>query len=142
MDGQLRFYEKRDQDFEKSQGQVTKISGAILVATAIVAFLAGADSARKSIWTTLAAVLPALATMFVAYSALYSFERIAKLYRDAARQLRLAKVDAPDIVAQPPTSAAVAAYVSTVEEIFQRELGQWGQLPSKTRRSASADPPS
>lgn len=142
---QVAFYEARQRDFDKAQGQVTKLSGTILVLAAGVAFLAGAGAANKVIWTTLAAVLPALSTVVAAYGDLYSFERIAKLYRDAARALRLVSAEAPEIGSQPASQAmadGIRSYVTAVESIFQREQGQWGQLSRETTRHNATPPKS
>jgi hypothetical protein len=45
------------------------------------------------VWAVLAAVLPALTTALAAFAGLYAFERIGKLYGDAAKNLR--RVEAP-----------------------------------------------
>ena len=94
--------------------------------SAAVGFIAGLDVTGKLVWAILAAILPAVTTVLSAYEGLYAFERIAKLYRDAARNLR--RVEAPDLSRAVDEAAAVARYVDEVERVFTNERGQWGQL--------------
>jgi hypothetical protein len=63
----------------------------------------------------------------VAFQRLYAFERLAKLYEDAASAL--------GAVARRPTGetdvevdVAIHAQVAQVERILSQEQGQWGQL--------------
>jgi hypothetical protein len=103
--------------------------------SAAVGLTAGLDVPGKLVLAILAAILPAVTTALSAYEGLYAFERIAKLYRDAARNLR--RVEAPRLADAADERAAVAKYVAGVEQIFTNERGQWGQLEVEPRPSRS-----
>lgn len=97
--------------------------------------LAAADvGGLKALWAVLAVVFPALSTALSAYNGLYTFERQAKLYRDAANMMLHARADAPDLkpeITEAGYRQALSAYVNKVEGILRREQGQWGQLISE-----------
>jgi hypothetical protein len=89
---------------------------------------------HRALWSVLAAVFPAVSTALVAYDGLISFERLAKLYGDVVSSVRQ--------VAKPSREnpQAVTAYVATVEGIFLREQGQWGQLTQDIELQAPPSP--
>lgn len=84
----------------------------------------------------LAAVFPALSTALVAYDGLIAFDRLAKLYGDV--------VSSVSHVDKPPKdnlqASDVTDYVATVEGIFLREQGQWGQLTQDIELQAPPSP--
>lgn len=128
---QLRYYENRRMQFERAHGQLLVASAVLLGATSTVSALAGTEIPGKLGWAALAAILPALATTLVAYGALFAFERHAKLYADAERNLGL--LEEPDLsrAADDQAEEAVTKYVEQVEKIFRDEQAQWGQLAAE-----------
>jgi hypothetical protein len=126
VEDQRNYYLRRANEFEAAQQQLLLVSSLVFGISGAVGLIAGLDVPGKLLWAILAAILPAITTALAAYQGLYAFDRIAKLYGDAARNLRL--VSAPRLSDSADESAAVAAYVSQVEAIFRRERGQWGQL--------------
>jgi hypothetical protein len=126
---QLRYYEKRRTQFERAYSQLLVASAVLLGVTSTVSALAGTNIAGKSVWAVLATILPALSTALVAYGALFAFDRHAKLYADAARNLSL--LEEPDLTRAPDAEEAVTRYVEQVEKIFRDEQSQWGQLASE-----------
>jgi cation transport regulator ChaC len=119
VEDQRAYYEARSQAFEHAHRQLLLISTVVFGLAAATGLIAGLDVPGKVVFAIVAAVLPSISTLLSAYEGLYAFQRVAKLYRDAARNLR--RIDAPE----PP---AVADYVAQVEAVFASERGQWGQL--------------
>jgi hypothetical protein len=124
VEDQRGYHEDTVARAEAAHRQLLLITAVVFGVSAAVAILAGLDISGKLVWAVLAAVLPATTTVLTAYSGLYAFERVAKLSRDAARNLRRV---------QPPRTArgeqsTVSDYVLDVERILEKERGQWGQL--------------
>lgn len=124
VEDQRGYHEHTSARGEAAYRQLLLITAVVFGVSGAVAVLAGLDISGKLVWAVLAAVLPATTTVLSAYNGLYAFERVAKLSRDAARNLRRV---------QPPWSshaerAAVSGYVLEVERILEKERGQWGQL--------------
>lgn len=126
VEDQRDYYHRTAKEFEAAHRQLLLASSLVFGLSGAVGLIAGLDVPAKLVWAILAAVLPAITTALAAYQGLYAFERIAKLYGDAARNLRL--VEAPTLSDSADEPAAVAHYVNQVESIFKRERGQWGQL--------------
>jgi SMODS and SLOG-associating 2TM effector domain 1 len=130
IEDQRSFYERRANSFQTAQRQLLLTSAIVFGVSAALGLIAGLDVPGKLVWAILAAILPAVTTVLSAYEGLYAFERIAKLYRDAARNLR--RVETPNLSDAADDCAAVAQYVAEVEQIFTNERGQWGQLAVET----------
>lgn len=129
---QLNFYEGRREEFEKAQTQATNFHSGLMALASIVSVVGTSDLFKDGTFSTICAILavafPVLATAFTTYANLYAFERIAKLYGDAAEGLRYI-----DVNFAPGTSlhATLDGYVERVESIFTAEQKQWGQLVSE-----------
>ena len=132
LEDQLGYYQNRRTQFERAHGQLLIASAVLLGAASTVSALAGAEIEGKLVWAVMAAILPVISTAFVAYGALFAFDRHAKLYADAARNLGL--LEQPDL-SRPgdgPAEESVTRYVEQVEKVFRAEQAQWGQLASET----------
>lgn len=130
IEDQRTFYERRASSFQAAHQQLLLTSAIVFGLSAAIGFIAGLDVPGKLVWAILAAIIPAVTSVLAAYEGLYAFERIAKLYRDAARNLRL--VETPNLSDPADESAAIARYVAEAEQIFTKERGQWGQLAVET----------
>jgi SMODS and SLOG-associating 2TM effector domain 1 len=128
---QIGFYQTRRGQFERAHGQLLVASAVLLGVTSTVSALAGASIEGKQIWAALAAILPAISTALAAYGALFGFDRYAKLYTDAVRNLGL--LEEPDLSHATDAEAAVRTYVEQVEKVFRDEQAQWGQLASEVQ---------
>jgi hypothetical protein len=128
VEDQRAYYDRTAGRFEGAHRQLLLASAVLFGVSGSVALIAGIDVPGKVVWAIFAAVLPAATTAIAAYEGLFAFERVAKLYRDAARNLRRVT---PPIVGDTSADAAVSAYVAEVERIFERERGQWGQLATE-----------
>jgi hypothetical protein len=129
------FYTPRVQEYGSAFDQSLAIKRLLLLLGAIAGVLAAADvGGLRALWSVLAAAFPALSTALVAYDGLISFERLAKLYGDVVSSVRQ--------VAKPASEnpQAVSDYVATVEGIFLREQGQWGQLTQDIELQAPPSP--
>jgi len=127
---QRAFYEDRAATFQAAHRQLVLVSAVVLGISATIGLLAGLDIPGKLILAIGAAILPAATTVISAYEGVYGFERVAKLYRDAARNLRL--VEPPELADGASAHEAMSAYVADVERILKSEGGQWGQLALET----------
>lgn len=130
VDDQHGYYERNAATALAASRQILTFTAVVLFLTSIVGFVAGLDLRGKVAWAVVAAVLPAITTALAAYGALYSFDRIAKLYADAATNLDLTRAPTG-----PLTQDAVKEYVTAVEAIFESERGQWGQFASEPPES-------
>ena len=126
VENQRLYYEDRGKTFQAAHRQLLLTSSVVFGISAATGLIAGLDVPGKLVWAILAAILPAITTVLSAYEGLYAFERIAKLYRDAARSLR--RAEAPNLAGAVDEGAAVVQYVAEVERVFTNERGQWGQL--------------
>ncbi|HEX8967812.1 MAG TPA: SLATT domain-containing protein [Chloroflexota bacterium] len=137
-DDQYNFYESRRVEFESAHEQAIDLSAWLMAGSTLVAALAAADVAGlRPVWAMLGVALPTLSSALTAYDRLYAFDQQAKLYRDAAHALQLARADLPDRRQTPDDTAyarGLGAYVTEVEGVFGREQGQWGQLISELQQ--------
>jgi hypothetical protein len=127
VEDQRGYYECRAGEFGTAHRQLLLLSAILFGVSAFVGFLAGLDFSGNFGFALAAAIIPPLTTALAAYEGLYAFERNAKRYRDAARNLNL--VRPPSRTAA--TDESVAAYVARIEAIFAHERGQWGQLAAE-----------
>ena len=130
VDDQRSYYERSAAQSEAAHRQLLLTSAVLFGVSGAVAVLSGTDVAGKLVWAILAAILPAITTALSAYDGLYAFERITKIYRDAARNLRRVQV--------PPSQGRdaheeISGYVNRIEQILAQERGQWGQLAEEAR---------
>lgn len=132
VEDQRAYYLQRANEFQAAHRQVLLVSSLLFGLSGTVGLIAGLDVPGKLVWAIFAAILPAITSALSAYEGLYGFNRIAKRFRDAARNLRL--VEAPRISEAQGKEDAVEEYVLRVEGIFRDELGQWGQLVSEQFR--------
>jgi hypothetical protein len=125
---QLRYYQQRRNEFEVAQLQGTWLAGVIMLLASASALLgASAAGPFPTAWRMLAAALPALSATVVAFQRLFGFERLAKLYEDAASALG-AVAHRPTGETDAEVNLAIHAQVAQVERILLQEQGQWGQL--------------
>ena|SRR5215218_2050516 len=130
VEDQRGYHERTAANAEAAHRQLLLTTAIVFGVAGAVAVLAGLDISGKLVWAVLAAVLPATTTVLSAYNGLYAFERVTKLSRDAARNLR--RVQPPQI-AHGDAQAGVSGYVAEVERILEKERGQWGQLAVEPR---------
>jgi SMODS and SLOG-associating 2TM effector domain 1 len=126
VEDQRRYYERAASGFEAAHRQLLLGSAVLFGISGTVAILSGLEIPGKLVWATLAAVLPAITTAIAAYEGLFAFQRVAKVFRDAARNVR--RIQPPAVEDTAAAQAALEAYVAEVEQVFERERGQWGQL--------------
>ena len=130
IDDQLAFYRSRRDQFERASGQALAVSAALLGFSSAVSALAGVATGWRALWTTLAAVLPAVSTALAAYTGVYAFEQQSKLYGDAIRAVHAASRPASDPArgGGAPAAESVSDLVQRVEAALREEQAQWGQL--------------
>jgi hypothetical protein len=138
VEDQLKYYDRSARKLESAHRQLLLTSAVVFGLSGAFGLIAGLDVPGKLVWAIVATILPALTTALSAFEGLYAFERLAKLYGDAARNLK--RVQSPKLADGEDERAAVAGYVADVERIFRNERGQWGQL--KVDRSDAARPAS
>jgi SMODS and SLOG-associating 2TM effector domain 1 len=128
---QLMYYDDRGGEFDAAVSQLGILSAIVLALGSTAAALAGAAVEGTPVWAVLAAVFPAIATALAAFGSLYAYEQQAKIYADAAKALRRLDRTLPDLAAEQDSAAAVHQFITTAEDVFRREQGQWGQLVSE-----------
>jgi hypothetical protein len=135
FEDQRGWYQRRRAEYEAAYDQVIGLTGWLMVLAGTAGALAAAHvGGLKTLWAVLAVVFPVLSTALSAYNGLYTFERQAKLYRDAANMMLRARADAPDLtqgITETGYRHKLSAYVNKVEGILRTEQGQWGQLTSE-----------
>jgi len=139
---QKRFYENRSDEFERAGSQAAIVTIGLLMLTGAVSALQGVTWDKEWEWARpwvafAGLVLPALSTALAAYCALYAFDRHVKLYRDAQTALRRSDRHEPAVApgsAPDELDASIAGYVQEVEQIFQLEQGQWGQVVNEIKQ--------
>lgn len=134
VESQREFYDRRAKAFENAHRELLLISAIVFGIAGAAGVIAGLDFKGAIVFAIIAAVLPAVTTAVTAYEGLFAFDRVAKMYRDAARNLR--RIDPP----AGGDPAAVAAYVEAVEHVFTSERGQWGQLAVESRPDGGGRP--
>ena len=138
---QLNFYQDRQKEFEKAQTQATNFHSVLMALAGIVSVIGTAhllNDAFSTFFAILAVAFPVLAAAVTTYANLYAFERIGKLYGDAAEGLRFV-----DAYFAPGVSvgATLGSYVERIEAIFTSEQKQWGQLVSEIEGASPPDAP-
>jgi SMODS and SLOG-associating 2TM effector domain 1 len=142
FEDQLGYYKRTREEFDSAKTEA--IIGSILLI-----FLSGAAGIAaatvdihwmKLLFLLLAAIFPIFSTALAAYNTLYGFEQQAKLYQDTINNLLHARALAPvpeQNLTEDEFTYRVNDFVQEVENTFQKEQGQWGQLaehfkPSET----------
>jgi hypothetical protein len=129
IDDQLTFYTARRDEYRNAHRQAIIVRNALLVLAAVCGGVGlGFDERVRAGLGVAAAVFGGLAAAVTGFESLIGFARLEKLYSDAASNLMKAKIDWLDLA----VDADEAAEVARVEEIFQTENGQWGQLEVET----------
>jgi SMODS and SLOG-associating 2TM effector domain 1 len=134
IEDQKKYYDDRCKEYEAAHRQAVVVRNTLLLLAAL-ASIAGQFTGPmvRGTLAVAAAVLGALAVAVTGFEALIGFPQLTKLYTDAARNLAVAEIDwttrAPD--------ADLGSDVNRVEEIFTREVGQWGQLVSEAAAEAA-----
>jgi hypothetical protein len=134
IEDQKKYYDDRRKEYEAAHRQTVVVRNALLVLAALAA-LAGQFTGPtvRGLLAVMSAVLGALAVALTGFEALIGFPHLTKLYTDAACNLAQSEID---WTTRPP-DAHLGRYVDRVEEIFTREIGQWGQLMSEAATEAT-----
>ncbi|HLZ31187.1 MAG TPA: SLATT domain-containing protein [Chloroflexota bacterium] len=134
---QRAFYDSRRAEFEDAHEQGVDLAAWLMAGSTVVAALAAANiGGLQTVWSVLCVILPTMSSALTAYDKLYAFDQQAKLYGDAAIALQRARVDSPDLqgnLTEAQYTRALSAYLQSVEGVFRREQGQWGQLISELK---------
>ena len=129
IDEQLRFYTGRREEYGNAKRQAIQVRNAFLGVAALCGVLGPfvGVAVRPGLGIA-AAVLGGLAAAVTGFEALIGFARLEKLYGDAVANLTRARIQWTALSAEADATAEVAM----VEEIFHKEIGQWGQLEVAT----------
>lgn len=151
---QATFYKLRHDEYEKARRQAIIVAGVLMFMAAIVSFLTTNPLIGTiQLWAVMGTIFPALSTALTAYNSIFAFEQQSKLYQDALFALHKAEANVYELLQvtdEADFKSRLAAYVTQVEEILQKELGQWGQLisqlkpievPGQPEKDQSPEPP-
>src|SRR5215207_5275467 len=123
IEDQQQYYEDRCAEYEAAHRQTVVVRNTLLVLAALGS-IAGQFTGPT--------VRGPLAVAVTGFEALIGFPQLAKLYTDAARNLAVAHID---WTTRAP-NADLRSDLDRVEEIFTKEIGQWGQLVSEAAAAA------
>lgn len=122
---QLAFYTKRRIEAETARDQAIHAKWVLSTLAAIAGSVGAAVPGWRTGLAIAAAFLAAAATALTAYQSLYSFPRLAKLYRDAEMSLSALTKASEELAANPEKTREI---IDRIEKVFLQENGQWGQL--------------
>jgi hypothetical protein len=139
LEHQLDYYRRTGDEYERASSQALALSAVLLGFTAAVGALAATTVSWNRAWAALGVILPAMSTTLSAYTGLYAFDHLSKLYRDAARALQAMSREIEDLgpLDGPGSAAALHEFVQRVEGVLRKEQGQWGQLMSQLEMTDS-----
>jgi hypothetical protein len=131
---QKQYYDNRCEEYEAAHRQTVVLRNALLVLAAL-AGVAGqfTGPTARGVLAVVAAVLGALAAAVTGFEALIGFPQLSKLYSDAACNLAEAEIDWTNRT----RDADLGPDVDRVEEIFTKEISQWGQLVAEAATEAA-----
>ena len=134
IEDQKRYYDNRCEEYEAAHRQTVVLRNALLVLAAL-AGVAGqfTGPTARGVLAVVAAVLGALAAAVTGFEALIGFPQLSKLYSDAACNLAEAEIDWTNRT----RDADLGRDVDRVEQVFAKEIGQWGQLVSEAATGAA-----
>lgn len=126
---QLCFYKGAQKEFNCAKTEAVYGSITLIFLAGVAGIVASSVAIPwlKLLFLLLAAIFPIISTALAGYITLYGFEQQAKLYQDAIIKLHRAPVP-QDNLAESEFARQLNDYVLKVEEIFQKEQDQWGQL--------------
>lgn len=130
---QRSYYVRMRTEYEAAQQQARLFVATLMILAAIASAGVAAGAQPKAWWAALATALPAIGGLGLAMQRLFAYERLAKLYGDAAAALT-------DIRSEPPATGAteqqITSFVARVERILTKEQGQWGQITEEVKLPA------
>ncbi|MGY1620541.1 SLATT domain-containing protein [Geodermatophilus sp. SYSU D00691] len=134
IEDQKKYYEDRRKEYEAAHRQAVAARNTLLGLAALTS-IAGqfTEPTLRGALAVAAALLAALAVAVTGFEALIGFPQLTKLYTDAARNLAVEEINWTTRAAD----ADVEGDVSRVEDIFTREISQWGQLVSEAAAEAA-----
>jgi hypothetical protein len=134
-----QFYKPRRTEYLSAYRQSLVVKAVLIALGGVAGIFAGINlGGIRSIWSVVAAALPAVSTALVAYDGLFSFDRLAKVYGDVVTAVML--LDRPTEAEVVADGSTLANYVTAAETIFLNEQGQWGQLTRETPLVAPQPP--
>lgn len=120
LDDQRSYYGRRRLEYERATRAAGWIGAGLSVLTVgigVLTAILGEDA--TVLVSVIATAIPALGTALAAYTSLFGFERLSKLYGDAEAALG----SLADSLGSDPSEV-----VAEAEEVMRREQGQWGQF--------------
>lgn len=128
VDGQLKFYESRINEYEGNVGFMVSMGALIMALSAFISAIGTTYNSPFLALTT--ALLPAVAAVVASMRQLYQWEKQSALYRDARLGLEEAKLLMPDLDLFDKRTAPVIfpRLVAATEGVFTAEINQWGQI--------------
>ena len=127
---QQRYYKGRSEEYHSAHWQAILVRNALLITAALVGI--GAQFTYGTVRAgcgVIAALLAALAAALTAFDALIGFPQLHKLYQDAALNLEGLSIEWDQ---QAAGQAVSPEEIDSVEMITRAEVGQWGQLLTKS----------
>lgn len=131
---QVTYYTRQAERYEKARRRALAITATLFVLATLFGALGTVDEPRRGVWAFVAAGLAALATTVTGYESAFSFERLARQYRDTVAALKLAEARGPEA-----DDASLDKYVQSIELILRSEVETWSALSVDLSTLAGAD---
>jgi hypothetical protein len=120
---QVAYYTRQAERYEKARRRALAITSTLFVLATLFGALGTVDEPRRGVWAFVAAGLAALATAVTGYESAFSFETLARQYRDTVAALKLAEAKGPEA-----DDASLDKYVQSMELILRSEVETWSRL--------------
>jgi hypothetical protein len=134
IEDQKKYYDDRCKEYEAAHRQAVAVRNSLLGLAALASIVGQFTGPTvRGALAVAAALLAALAVAVTGFEALIGFPQLTKLYTDAARNLAVAEINWTTRAAD----ADPEGDLYRVEEIFMREMSQWGQLVSEAAAEAA-----
>ena len=142
FDDQRGWYTNRTDEYERAHDQILTATGVALFLSSAAGAVAAADLAGLRVaWAVLAAIASAVATFLGGYDQLIGYERNIKIYRDAQAALGELRARAPWLSEEHDDHEDIVQFVTAVEDVFEHEITQWGQLTLTPAQRDNGAPP-
>jgi SMODS and SLOG-associating 2TM effector domain 1 len=133
---QVSYYTRQAERYERARRRALAITASLFVLVTLFGALGTVDEPRRGVWAFAAAGLAALGTAVTSYESAFSFEPLARQYRDTVAALKLAEAKGP-----APEDVSLAEYVRSIELILRSEVETWSRLSVDLNTLAGIKPP-
>jgi hypothetical protein len=133
---QVVYYTRQAERYERARRRALALTSLLFVLATLFGALGAVDETHRGLWAFMAAGLAALATAVTGYESAFSFEVLARQYRDTVAALKLTEAQGP-----APTDPSPIEYINGIELILRSEVETWSRLSVDLTSLAGSKPP-